>query len=207
MRAATKRVAAFVFGRRPGMSATAAVTAQVGTNLRTKSGRFGPYGGRKVTETLKAALEELEQAYAAADADPAFHAELDSLLHHYCGRPTPLYYAKRLSEQLGGAKVYLKREDLLHTGAHKINNALGQGLLARRMGKQRYIEETGAGQHRVATATVCALLGMESVVLMGVEVMRRQELNVYRMRLLGAEVRGVSAGSATLKEAISEAKR
>jgi tryptophan synthase beta chain len=154
-----------------------------------------------------AALEELEAAYADAQKDPAFQAELDDLLHNYCGRPTPLYYAKRLSESLGGAKIYLKREDLLHTGAHKINNALGQGLLARRMGKQRIIAETGAGQHGVATATVCALLGMECVVYMGEEDMRRQELNVYRMRLLGAEVRGVSAGSATLKDAISEAMR
>ncbi len=170
-------------------------------------GRFGAYGGRYVPETLMAALEELEQAYAEADADPAFHAELDGLLHHYCGRPTPIYFAKRLSEQLGGAQIYLKREDLLHTGAHKINNALGQGLLARRMGKQRIIAETGAGQHGVATATVCALLGLDCVVYMGEEDMRRQELNVYRMRLLGAEVRGVSAGSATLKDAINEAMR
>jgi len=170
-------------------------------------GRFGAYGGRYVPETLMAALEELEQAYAEAEADPAFHAELDGLLHHYCGRPTPLYFAKRLTEQLGGAQIYLKREDLLHTGAHKINNALGQGLLARRMGKQRIIAETGAGQHGVATATVCALLGFDCVVYMGEEDMRRQELNVYRMRLLGAEVRGVSAGSATLKDAINEAMR
>ncbi len=154
-----------------------------------------------------AALEELEQAYAEAQADAAFNAELDDLLHHYCGRPTPLYFAKRLSEQLGGARIYLKREDLLHTGAHKINNALGQGLLARRMGKQRIIAETGAGQHGVATATVCALLGLECVIYMGEEDMRRQELNVYRMRLLGAEVRGVGAGSATLKDAINEAMR
>jgi tryptophan synthase beta chain len=154
-----------------------------------------------------AALEELEQAYAVAQKDAAFQAELDDLLHHYCGRPTPLYLAKRLTEQLGGAKIYLKREDLLHTGAHKINNALGQGLLAHRMGKQRIIAETGAGQHGVATATVCALLGLECVVYMGEEDMRRQELNVYRMRLLGAEVRGVSAGSATLKDAINEAMR
>jgi len=154
-----------------------------------------------------AALEELEQAYAAADADPAFHAELDGLLHHYCGRPTPLYFAKRLTETLGGARIYLKREDLLHTGAHKINNALGQALLARRMGKQRIIAETGAGQHGVATATVCALFGLECVVYMGEEDMRRQELNVFRMRLLGAEVRGVGAGSATLKDAINEAMR
>ena len=174
--------------------------------VQTK-GRFGAYGGRYVPETLMAALEELEQAYDAADADPAFHAELNDLLHHYCGRPTPLYYAKRLSEQLGGARIYLKREDLLHTGAHKINNALGQGLLARRMGKQRIIAETGAGQHGVATATVCALLGLDCVIYMGEEDMRRQELNVYRMRLLGAEVRGVSAGSATLKDAINDAMR
>ncbi|NYF78381.1 tryptophan synthase subunit beta [Granulicella arctica] len=171
------------------------------------AGRFGAYGGRYVPETLMAALEELEQAYAEAEADPLFHAELDDLLHHYCGRPTPLYFAKRLTEQCGGAKIYLKREDLLHTGAHKINNALGQGLLARRMGKQRIIAETGAGQHGVATATVCALFGLGCVIYMGEEDMRRQELNVYRMRLLGAEVRGVSAGSATLKDAINEAMR
>jgi tryptophan synthase beta chain len=171
------------------------------------AGRFGAYGGRYVPETLMAALEELEHAYAVAQKDAEFQAELDGLLHHYCGRPTPLYFAKRLTEQLGGAKIYLKREDLLHTGAHKINNALGQGLLARRMGKQRIIAETGAGQHGVATATVCALLGLECVVYMGEEDMRRQELNVYRMRLLGAEVRGVSAGSATLKDAINEAMR
>jgi len=174
---------------------------------RQVKGRFGAYGGRYVPETLMAALEELEQAYDIADADPTFHAELDGLLHHYCGRPTPLYYAKRMSEQLGGARIYLKREDLLHTGAHKINNALGQGLLARRMGKQRIIAETGAGQHGVATATVCALLGLECVVYMGEEDMRRQELNVYRMRLLGADVRGVNSGSATLKDAINEAMR
>jgi tryptophan synthase beta chain len=171
------------------------------------AGRFGKYGGRYVPETLMAALEELEAAYAEAEADPAFHAELDGLLHHYCGRPTPLYFAKRLSEETGGARIFLKREDLLHTGAHKINNALGQGLLARRMGKQRIIAETGAGQHGVATATVCALLGLECVIYMGEEDMRRQELNVYRMRLLGAEVRGVGAGSATLKDAINEAMR
>ncbi|QHN02081.1 tryptophan synthase subunit beta [Granulicella sp. WH15] len=170
-------------------------------------GRFGAYGGRYVPETLMAALEELEAAYAAADADPGFHAELDGLLRNYCGRPTPIYFAKRLSEHLGGAKIYLKREDLLHTGAHKINNALGQGLLAKRMGKQRIIAETGAGQHGVATATVCALLGLECVIYMGEEDMRRQELNVYRMRLLGAEVRGVASGSATLKDAINDAMR
>jgi tryptophan synthase beta chain len=174
---------------------------------KTVPGRFGAYGGRYVPETLMAALLELDEAYAQAQADPAFHAELDGLLKYYCGRPTPLYFAKRLSETLGGAKIYLKREDLLHTGAHKINNALGQALLARRMGKKRIIAETGAGQHGVATATVCALFGLECVVYMGEEDMRRQELNVFRMRLLGAEVRGVSSGSATLKDAINEAMR
>jgi tryptophan synthase beta chain len=154
-----------------------------------------------------AALLELDAAYAEAQADPLFHLELDGLLKEYVGRPTPLYFAKRLTETLGGAKIYLKREDLLHTGAHKINNALGQAMLARRMGKQRIIAETGAGQHGVATATVCALFGLECVVYMGEEDMRRQELNVFRMRLLGAEVRGVASGSATLKDAINEAMR
>jgi tryptophan synthase beta chain len=173
----------------------------------TTPGRFGAYGGRYVPETLMAALLELDAAYAEAQADAAFHTELDGLLKDYCGRPTPLYFAKRLSETLGGAKIYLKREDLLHTGAHKINNALGQAMLARRMGKQRIIAETGAGQHGVATATVCALFGLECVVYMGEEDMRRQELNVFRMRLLGAEVRGVGSGSATLKDAINEAMR
>jgi tryptophan synthase beta chain len=188
------------------MSATAAMVNPAGP-VRAAAGRFGIYGGRYVPETLMAALEELEAAYSEAQKDAAFQAELDDLLKNYCGRPTPLYFAKRLTEQCGGAKIYLKREDLLHTGAHKINNALGQGLLARRMGKKRIIAETGAGQHGVATATVCALFGMECVIYMGEEDMRRQELNVYRMRLLGAEVRGVSAGSATLKDAISEAMR
>src|ERR1700758_577686 len=172
-----------------------------------QSGHFGPYGGRFVPEVLMSPLEELERAYRTASADPAFQAEFADLLHNYAGRPTPLSFAKRLSESLGGAKIYLKREDLLHTGAHKINNALGQGVLARRMGKHRIIAETGAGQHGVATATVCALLGMECIVYMGEEDMRRQELNVYRMRLLGAEVRGVSSGSRTLKDAINEAMR
>ena len=171
------------------------------------AGRFGAYGGRFVPETLMAALEELELAYAEAQADPLFHAELNLLLRDFVGRPTPLYLAERLSAQLGGAKIYLKREDLLHTGAHKINNCVGQGLLARRMGKHRIIAETGAGQHGVATATVCALFGMECVVYMGEEDMSRQELNVYRMRMLGAEVRGVSSGSRTLKDAINEAMR
>ncbi len=170
-------------------------------------GRFGVYGGRYVPETLMAALTELEAEYERAKNDATFQAELDQLLHDFAGRPTALYYAKRLTEQLGGAKIYLKREDLLHTGAHKINNSLGQGLLAKRMGKQRIIAETGAGQHGVATATVCALLGLDCVVYMGEEDMRRQELNVLRMRLLGAEVRGVSSGSKTLKDAINEAMR
>jgi tryptophan synthase beta chain len=188
------------------MTTTAAMVNPAGP-VRPAVGRFGVYGGRYVPETLMAALEELEHAYDEARTDSAFQAELDDLLHNYCGRPTPLYFAKRLTEQCGGAKIYLKREDLLHTGAHKINNALGQGLLARRMGKKRIIAETGAGQHGVATATVCALFGLECVIYMGEEDMRRQELNVYRMRLLGAEVRGVSGGSATLKDAINEAMR
>ena len=173
----------------------------------SRPGRFGIYGGRYVPETLMAALLELEHEYEGAKADAAFQTELDALLKDFAGRPTPLYLAKRLTERLGGARVYLKREDLLHTGAHTINNALGQGLLARRMGKQRIIAETGAGQHGVATATVCALLGMECVVYMGDVDMARQELKVLRMRLLGAEVRGVSSGSKTLKDAISEAMR
>src|SRR5229473_1183934 len=170
-------------------------------------GHFGDYGGRYVPEVLMSPLEELERTYLEARNDPAFQAELDDLLRNYAGRPTPLYCARRLSQKLGGAKIYLKREDLLHTGAHKINNCLGQGLLVERMGKRRVIAETGAGQHGVATATVCALLGFECVVYMGTEDMRRQELNVFRMRLLGAEVRGVEAGSRTLKDAINEAMR
>ncbi len=170
-------------------------------------GHFGPYGGRYVPEVLMAPIEALEKAYHEARTDPAFQAELSDLLANYAGRPTPLYYAKRLSETLGGAKIYLKREDLLHTGAHKINNCLGQALLARRMGKRRIIAETGAGQHGVATATVCALFGFDCTVYMGEEDMRRQKLNVFRMRLLGAKVVGVSNGSRTLKDAISEAMR
>jgi tryptophan synthase beta chain len=177
------------------------------TAVNSIAGRFGPYGGRYVPETLVAALDELEHAYAEAQADPDFHLKLDSLLRDYVGRPTPLSFAARLTESLGGAKIYLKREDLLHTGAHKINNCIGQALLALRMGKKRIIAETGAGQHGVATATVCALFGLDCVVYMGEEDMRRQELNVYRMRLLGAEVRGVSSGSRTLKDAINEAMR
>ncbi|HTZ71542.1 MAG TPA: tryptophan synthase subunit beta, partial [Acetobacteraceae bacterium] len=170
-------------------------------------GHFGPYGGRYVPEVLMAPLEELEKAYLEASVDPAFQAELSDLLRNYAGRPTPLYFAKRLTEQLGGARIYIKREDLLHTGAHKINNTLGQGLLARRMGKRRIIAETGAGQHGVATATVCARLGLDCVVYMGEEDMRRQRLNVFRMRLLGAKVVAVTTGSRTLKDAISEAMR
>jgi tryptophan synthase beta chain len=170
-------------------------------------GRFGVYGGRYVPETLMSALEELERAYAKAKADRKFQSRLDELLRSYAGRPTPLFFARRLTEKLGGAKIYLKREDLLHTGAHKINNCLGQALLAEGMGKRRIIAETGAGQHGVATATVCALFGFECVVYMGTEDMRRQELNVFRMRLLGAEVRGVESGSRTLKDAINEAMR
>ncbi|BFH75816.1 tryptophan synthase subunit beta [Thermus thermophilus] len=170
-------------------------------------GRFGPYGGRYVPETLIPALEELEAAYREAKKDPAFLEELDHYLRQFAGRPTPLYHAKRLSEYWGGAQVYLKREDLLHTGAHKINNTLGQALLARRMGKKRVIAETGAGQHGVSVATVAALFGLECVVYMGEEDVRRQALNVFRMKLLGAEVRPVAVGSRTLKDATNEAIR
>lgn len=170
-------------------------------------GHFARFGGRYVPETLMAPLEELEAAYLEARQDPQFQKELAELLASYAGRPTPLYFARRLTESLGGARIYLKREDLLHSGAHKINNCLGQALLARRMGKRRIIAETGAGQHGVATATVCALFGMSAVVYMGEEDMRRQRLNVFRMRLLGARVVGVPSGSKTLKDAISEAMR
>jgi tryptophan synthase beta chain len=168
--------------------------------------RFGPYGGRYVPETLIPALDELEREWLAARSDPSFEDELAGLLRHYVGRPTPLYHARRLSEVTGG-EVWLKREDLTHTGSHKINNALGQALLARRMGKPRVIAETGAGQHGVASATACALLGLECVVYMGTEDMRRQRPNVQRMHLLGAEVVGVDAGARTLKEAVSAAIR
>jgi tryptophan synthase beta chain len=170
-------------------------------------GHFGSYGGRYVPEVLMSPLEELEQSYLAARDDASFQRELAALLSNYAGRPTPLFFAARLSERLAGAKIWLKREDLLHTGAHKINNCLGQILLARRMGKTRIIAETGAGQHGVATATVCALFGMECTVYMGAEDMRRQEPNVFRMRLLGARVTPVENGSRTLKDAISEAMR
>jgi tryptophan synthase beta chain len=170
------------------------------------AGHFGPYGGRYVPETLMEPLRELEAAYTAAQRDAAFQADLSQRLKDYVGRPTPITFAKRLSDDLG-CRIYLKREDLCHTGAHKINNALGQALLAQRMGKKRMIAETGAGQHGVATATVCALLGLECVVYMGVDDMARQAPNVRRMRLLGAEVRGVDSGSRTLKDAINEAMR
>ena len=170
-------------------------------------GYFGQYGGKFVPETLMPALDELEKAYSEALADGAFHEEFKILCRDYIGRPTPLYCARHLSAKMGGATILLKREDLAHTGAHKINNALGQGLLARRMGKQRIIAETGAGQHGVATATACALLGLECVVYMGTEDMRRQKPNVERMGLLGAEVAPVEAGARTLKEAVSEAIR
>lgn len=182
-------------------------TATETASLPDQSGHFGTFGGRFVPETLVAALDELTSEYEAAKADPAFQRELDQLLAEFCGRETPLYHAARWSEKLGGAKVYLKREDLLHTGAHKINNALGQILLAKRLGKKRIIAETGAGQHGVATATVAARFGMECIVYMGAIDMERQHLNVVRMRLLGAEVRGVEAGQKTLKEAVNEALR
>ena len=170
-------------------------------------GRFGDYGGKFVPETLMAALGELEEAYRVFRDQPRFQEELDGLLRHYAGRPTPLYHAANLTRHSGGAKIYLKREDLAHTGAHKINNALGQALLARQMGKQRVIAETGAGQHGVATATVCAMLGMQCIVYMGSEDIRRQSLNVFRIRLLGTEVIAVESGTRTLKDAINEALR
>ncbi len=183
---------------------TTRVTARRDPDAR---GYFGEFGGRYVPETLVAPIEELERAYLSARDDPAFNAELDRLLKDYAGRPTPMYEAKRLAEKAGGARIFLKREDLTHTGAHKINNALGQALLAVRMGKRRIVAETGAGQHGVATATACALAGLECHVYMGAEDMGRQALNVFRMRLLGAEVRRVDAGSRTLKDAINEAMR
>jgi tryptophan synthase beta chain len=172
-----------------------------------KHGRFGKYGGRYVPETLMPALLELEQAYLKAKKDRTFQAELAAYFSRYVGRPTPLYFAERLTKKLGGAKIYLKREDLCHTGAHKINNAIGQGLLTRRMNKRRIVAETGAGQHGVAVATVCAMFGLTCEIYMGTEDMQRQALNVFRMRLLGATVTGVNAGSRTLKDAISEAMR
>ena len=181
--------------------------SNVVSTMPDERGRFGDYGGKFVPETLMVALEELEEAYRKLKGDEDFQRELASLFSTYAGRPTPLYYASNLTKQLGGAKIYLKREDLAHTGAHKINNALGQALLAKRLGKNRVIAETGAGQHGVATATVCAMLGLQCIVYMGTEDMRRQSLNVFRMRLLGAEVRSVDTGSRTLKDAINEAIR
>jgi tryptophan synthase beta chain len=177
------------------------------TQLPDEQGHFGQFGGKFVPETLMAALEHLEQAYGEAQQDTSFQQRLATLLRDYVGRPTPLYFAPQLTEHCGGARIYLKREDLAHTGAHKINNALGQGLLAQRMGKRRIVAETGAGQHGVATATVCAMLGIDCVIYMGEEDMHRQSLNVFRIRLLGAEVRPVSSGSKTLKDAINEAIR
>ena len=175
--------------------------------LPDERGRFGQFGGMFVPETLMGAIHELEAEYAAAAADEEFQARLQTLSRDYVGRPTKLYYAENLTRELGGARIFIKREDLAHTGAHKINNALGQGLLAQRMGKHRIIAETGAGQHGVATATVCAMLDQECIVYMGEEDIRRQALNVFRMRLLGAEVRSVTSGSRTLKDAINEAIR
>ena len=177
------------------------------TKVPDAHGHFGPYGGRFVPETLMQPLQELEDEYLRAQKDPAFQREFEYYLKEFCGRPTPLYFAERLTKELGGAKIYLKREDLLHTGAHKINNCIGQILLARRMGKTRIIAETGAGQHGVATATVAAMFGLKCVVYMGAVDCKRQELNVYRMKMLGAEVVPVKAGQQTLKEAINEAMR
>lgn len=176
-------------------------------NAPDAHGRFGPFGGQYVPETLMGAIRQLEQEYARAKADPAFWRELDYWLKYYVGRPSPLYFARRLTEKLGGAKIYLKREDLNHTGAHKINNTLGQALLAMRMGKRRVIAETGAGQHGVATATAAAVFGLECVVYMGAEDVRRQKLNVFRMELLGTRVVAVESGQKTLKDAINEAMR
>ncbi len=190
------------------MAYTETVNTYQGTyNLPDRQGHFGQFGGKYAPEVLMPALDELERAYDECKADPAFQAELRGLERDYVGRPTPLYFAESLTRHVGAARIYLKREDLAHTGAHKINNALGQALLARRMGKRRIIAETGAGQHGVATATVCAKLGMECVVYMGEEDIRRQSLNVFRMKLLGAEVRPVGSGSRTLKDATNEAMR
>jgi len=177
------------------------------STLPDSAGRFGDYGGRYVPETLVAALDQLAEVYEQAKGDPEFRAKLDDLLKTYVGRPTPLTFARRLTEHAGGAKIYLKREDLAHTGAHKINNTIGQGLLTVRMGKKRVIAETGAGQHGVATATACAHFGLECEVYMGAEDVRRQNLNVFRMKLLGAKVNVVEAGSRTLKDATNEAMR
>ena len=200
-------------GRRNGLASGPAlrengfVNAVIDATLPDAHGRFGPYGGRYVPETLMYPLQQLEEEYFRAQHDPEFQRELTYYLRQFCGRPTPLYLAERLTRAVGGPKIYLKREDLLHTGAHKINNAMGQILLARRMGKTRVIAETGAGQHGVATATVAAMFGLQCVVYMGEVDCRRQELNVYRMKMLGAEVVSVTAGQKTLKEAVNEAMR
>jgi tryptophan synthase beta chain len=193
--------------KRPLLPDTDPVSAPTTASLPDAHGRFGPYGGRYVPETLMYPLQQLEEEYHRARLDPEFQRELNYYLRQFCGRPTPLYLAERLTREFGGAKIYLKREDLLHTGAHKINNAMGQILLARRMGKTRVIAETGAGQHGVATATVAAMFGLKCVVYMGAVDCRRQELNVYRMKMLGAEVVPVTAGQQTLKEAVNEAMR
>ncbi len=189
------------------MTGPAPAAASDYTTVPDVHGRFGPYGGRYVPETLMYPLQQLEEEYFRAQSDPLFQQELTYYLREFCGRPTPLYLAERLTKELGGARVYLKREDLLHTGAHKINNALGQALLAKRMGKTRVIAETGAGQHGVATATVAAMFGFQCVIYMGAVDCERQALNVYRMKMLGAEVVPVHAGQKTLKEAVNEAMR
>lgn len=189
------------------MTGPAPAAASEYATVPDAQGRFGPYGGRYVPETLMYPLQQLEQEYFRAQSDPLFQQELSYYLREFCGRPTPLYLAERLTKELGGARVYLKREDLLHTGAHKINNALGQALLAKRMGKTRVIAETGAGQHGVATATVAAMFGFQCVIYMGAVDCERQALNVYRMKMLGAEVVPVHAGQKTLKEAVNEAMR
>ena len=189
------------------MESTAHQMDSLDWNQPDAQGHFGPFGGRYVPETLMHPLKELEQEYFTAQVDPVFQQELSYYLKEFVGRPTPLYFAERLTRHLGGAKIYLKREDLLHTGAHKINNSMGQILLAKRMGKKRIIAETGAGQHGVATATVAAMFGMECVIYMGEVDCHRQALNVFRMKMLGAEVRPVSAGQRTLKEAVNEAMR
>src|SRR5260370_10370240 len=204
----TKNVIPIHPSSRPRLSATFLhMSATTSSTLPDARGHFGPYGGRYVPETLMHPLQELEEEYFRSQQDPEFQRELQYYLREFCGRPTPLYFAERLTRELGGAKIYLKREDLLHTGAHKINNAIGQILLARRMGKTRIIAETGAGQHGVATATVAAMFGLKCVIYMGAVDCERQALNVFRMKMLGAEVVTVKAGQQTLKEAINEAMR
>ena len=210
---ATKRALTFALDSLPKRQADARRSLEVTNTMPTYKSteeipaRFGEFGGRYIPETLMQAHEELERIYVQASQDPAFQEELEALGKDFVGRPTPLYLCKNLTKRMGGAQIWLKREDLAHTGSHKINNALGQGLIAKRIGKKRIIAETGAGQHGVATATVCALLGLQCVVYMGEEDMRRQALNVFRMRILGTEVKGVSSGTKTLKDAINEAMR